>query len=157
MASCRCTFSTLADQILSRVAADYGELRVEKREQAINWFIDEQTSTSLLKKHLSRDLYSNLRPVVTPSFNSTLWDVVRSGLAHPDSDLGVYAPDAEAYDKFGELLMPIIRDYHRLEGFLQHPSPYWGEEDVISGIAQFASPPVVSTRIRLARSVEGIN
>jgi ATP:guanido phosphotransferase, N-terminal domain len=153
VASCGCTFGVLAEQILDRVAKDYGEIRIEKRDQAIRSFLD-QISDSLLKKHLTQDLKSKLAAVTTSTFNTTLWDVVRSGLAHPDSDLGVYAPDAESYDKFGDLLLPIIRDYHRIDGYLQHPSPYWGEEDA-AGIAQFDSPPVVSTRIRLARSVAG--
>jgi hypothetical protein len=162
VASCRCTFAALADQILDRVAADYGEIRVDKQHQAIQHFL-EQPSDSLLKKHLTPELALKLRTVTTSSasgsaINTTLWDVVRSGLAHPDSDLGVYAPEAEAYDRFGGLLGPIIRDYHRLEGHLQHPSPYWGGEEAAEtadGIAQFESPPVVSTRIRLARSVAG--
>jgi hypothetical protein len=155
VASCRCTFSVLADHILSRVAEDYGEIRADKVDEAVSRFLDVP-SESLLKKYLTRDLYSGLRNVVTQSFQSTLWDVIRSGLANPGSELGVYAPDVEAYDQFGELLMPVIRDYHRLEGFLQHPASYWGGE--LGGtIGHFPSPPVLSTRIRLARSVSGLS
>jgi arginine kinase len=125
-------------------------------DEAVNRFLEGAPSGSLLSKYLSRDIYSSLRTSVTRSFHSSLWDVIRSGLSRPESELGLYAPDAEAYDTFGQLLMPVIRDYHRLEGFLQHPASYWGEEQgAAGGIGVFSSPHVVSTRIRLARSIAG--
>jgi arginine kinase len=125
-------------------------------DEAVNRFLEGPPSGSLLSKYLSRDIYASLRTAVTRAFHSSLWDVIRSGLSRPESELGLYAPDAEAYDTFGALLLPVIRDYHRLEGFLQHPASYWGEEQgAAGGIGVFSSPHVVSTRIRLARSIAG--
>jgi arginine kinase len=128
---------------------------LDKVDEAVNRFLEGPPSGSLLRKYLSRDIYASLRTAVTRSFHSSLWDVIRSGLSRPESELGLYAPDAEAYDTFAELLMPVIRDYHRLEGFLQHPASYWGEQGAAGGIGVFSSPHVVSTRIRLARSIAG--
>ncbi len=134
-----------------------GSATLNKVDEAVNRFLEGPPSGSLLSKYLSRDIYASLRTSITRSFHSSLWDVIRSGLSRPESELGLYAPDAEAYDTFGALLMPVIRDYHRLEGFLQHPASYWGEEQgAAGGIGVFSSPHVVSTRIRLARSIAGI-
>jgi hypothetical protein len=133
-----------------------GSATLDKVDEAVNRFLEGPPSGSLLSKYLSRDIYASLRTSVTRSFHSSLWDVIRSGLSRPESELGLYAPDAEAYDTFGQLLMPVIRDYHRLEGFLQHPASYWGEEQgAAGGVSVFSSPHVVSTRIRLARSIAG--
>jgi arginine kinase len=125
-------------------------------DEAVNRFLEGPPSGSLLRKYLSRDIYASLRTAVTRSFHASLWDVIRSGLSRPESELGLYAPDAEAYDTFGQVFLPVIRDYHRLEGFLQHPASYWGEQGAAGGIGVFSSPHVVSTRIRLARSIAGI-
>jgi hypothetical protein len=44
LAACRCTFAQLADQILTRVAADYGEIRLDKVSVADpNFFHPEST------------------------------------------------------------------------------------------------------------------
>lgn len=65
-------------------------------------------SKSLLKKYLTKEVFDNLKNKKTPTFGSTLLDVIQSGLENHDSGVGIYAPDAEAYTTFAELFDPII-------------------------------------------------
>lgn len=37
-----------------------------------------------------------------------------SGLENADSHCGIYAADAECYEKFEDVFMPIIADYHKV-------------------------------------------
>lgn len=87
-------------------------------------------SKSLLKKHLSKEIFDQLKNKKTPSFGSTLLDVIQSGLENHDSGVGIYAPDAEAYSVFADLFDPIIDDYHG--GFKKtdkHPPKDFGDVD----------------------------
>ena len=63
---------------------------------------------SKLKKHLSKEILNKLKRKKTPTFGSTLKDVIQSGLENIDSGIGIYAPDAEAYTVFADLFDPII-------------------------------------------------
>lgn len=70
--------------------------------------IQASDSKSLLKKYLTKEVFDSLKNKKTPSFGSTLLDVVQSGFENHDSGVGIYAPDAEAYTTFSELFDPII-------------------------------------------------
>ncbi len=70
-----------------------------------------------------------------------LEDVIRSGLRHPDSAIGVYAPDSQSYDVFSELLTPILENFH---------APSLGHR---TDMACLNPAAVVSTRIRMARNL----
>ncbi|ALC43999.1 maker705 [Drosophila busckii] len=72
----------------------------------------ECDSKSLLKKHLTKERFDKLKDKTTPTYNSTLLDCIRSGLKNPDSGVGIYAPDPEAYSTFSDIFDPIIEDYH---------------------------------------------
>lgn len=65
-------------------------------------------SKSLLKKYLTKEVFDSLKNKKTPTFGSTLLDVIQSGYENHDSGVGIYAPDAEAYTTFAELFDPII-------------------------------------------------
>jgi len=111
---------------------------------------------SKLKKHLSKEILNKLKRKKTPTFGSTLKDVIQSGLENIDSGIGIYAPDAEAYTVFADLFDPIIEEYHG--GFKKtdkHPKSDFGDPSKFGDLdpeMQF----VVSTRIRCGRSVEGL-
>ncbi|XP_055843786.1 arginine kinase 1-like [Episyrphus balteatus] len=110
-------------------------------------------SNSLLKKHLTPEIFKSLRTKTTKS--STLLDCIQSGLANHDSKCGVYAPDAEAYTIFADLFDPIIQDYHC--GFKKtdkHPYPNFGNPCVFGDLDPFKHY-IASTRIRCARSIRG--
>ncbi|KAG5679394.1 hypothetical protein PVAND_008962 [Polypedilum vanderplanki] len=112
-------------------------------------------SKSLLKKYLTKEVFDNLKNKKTPTFGSTLLDVIQSGLENHDSGVGIYAPDAEAYTTFAELFDPIIEDYHG--GFKKtdkHPAKDFGDVNAFGDLDP-TGEFVVSTRVRCGRSMEG--
>lgn len=112
--------------------------------------------TSLLKKHLTKDVLDSTKNLTTPTFGSSLMDCIQSGVENLDSGVGLYAPDAEAYTTFKGLFDPVIETYHR--GFAptdKHPAFEFGDADLIGDVDP-EGKYVVSTRIRGARSVEGL-
>uniref|UniRef100_A0A182QGC9 arginine kinase n=1 Tax=Anopheles farauti TaxID=69004 RepID=A0A182QGC9_9DIPT len=111
-------------------------------------------SKSLLKKYLTREVFDALKNKKT-SFGSTLLDCVQSGFENPDSGVGIYAPDAEAYTLFADLFDPIIEDYHK--GFKKtdkHPQRDFGDVNAFGNVDP-TGEFVVSTRVRCGRSMEG--
>ncbi|XP_034189731.1 arginine kinase [Osmia lignaria lignaria] len=127
--------------------------KVKALEEAYAEFSNTE-SNSLLKKHLTEPIFDKLKTRMT-SFGSTLMDVIQSGLKNPDSGVGLYAPDQEAYDVFADLFDPVIDEYHN--GFKSdnvHPALEWGIAEELGNLdpeGEF----VISTRIRCARSVKG--
>uniref|UniRef100_A0A1I8I6C1 Arginine kinase n=1 Tax=Macrostomum lignano TaxID=282301 RepID=A0A1I8I6C1_9PLAT len=108
---------------------------------------------SLLKKHLTKEVVDRLKNLSTPSFGSTLKDVIQSGVENLDSGVGVYAPDAEAYSVFADLFDPIIEEYHG--GFKRtdrHPPCTLGDASEFGDVDP-EGKYVVSTRIRCGRSL----
>ncbi|CAH1129224.1 unnamed protein product [Ceutorhynchus assimilis] len=116
--------------------------------------LEDSDSKSLLKKYLTKEVFDNLKTKKT-SFGSTLLDVIQSGIENPDSGVGIYAPDAEAYIVFADLFDPIIEDYHK--GFTKtdkHPPKNWGDVSVFGNLDP-TGDYIVSTRVRCGRSMEG--
>ncbi len=105
--------------------------------------------TSLLERFLTPSLRAELGGLRTAR-GFGLDDLIRSGVANPDSSVGVYAPDAESYATFAALLEPIVLAHHELTE-LPEVSPtdalFEREHPVLDG--------VVSTRIRVARNLAG--
>ncbi|XP_011501058.1 PREDICTED: arginine kinase-like [Ceratosolen solmsi marchali] len=113
----------------------------------------EKPSNSLLRKYLTRDVFDKLKTRKT-RFGSSLLDVIQSGMKNPDSNIGVYACDPEAYTIFAALFDPIIEEYH--EGFKPmdiHPPANWGDPSVMPKLDP-ENKYIISTRIRCARSLE---
>ncbi|XP_012286122.1 arginine kinase [Orussus abietinus] len=111
-------------------------------------------STSLLKKHLSRSTFDRVKTLKS-NYGSTLLEVIQSGLANPDSGVGLYAPDPDSYRVFSDLFDPVIEDYH--SGFKPsdlHPSLNWGNTKDLGDLDP-EGKYIVSTRVRCGRSLEG--
>ncbi len=53
-------------------------------------------------------VFERLRTRVTSPGGSSLYDVIRAGVEDLDSEVGVFAPDPDAYKTFWPLLKPII-------------------------------------------------
>lgn len=109
-------------------------------------------SRSLLKKHLTPDVFERLKYRTTAD-GASLLDVIKSGVANPDSSVGLYAPDAEAYTLFRDLFEPVIQEYHGLAPGEGHPGINLGSPNVLGDLNEWG-PYVVSTRVRCARSLE---
>uniref|UniRef100_A0A834RHR6 Arginine kinase n=2 Tax=Sarcoptes scabiei TaxID=52283 RepID=A0A834RHR6_SARSC len=109
---------------------------------------------SLLKKHLTKDIYDQLKCKKT-DMGATLLDVVQSGMENLDSGVGIYAPDAQAYKTFSALFDPIIDDYHK--GFKptdKHPKTDFGDLNYFVNVDP-KNEYVISTRVRCGRSLQG--
>lgn len=111
-------------------------------------------SRSLMKKYLTSDVFEKIKHRVTTN-GANLLDVIKSGLANPDSSIGLYAPDAESYTLFHELFDPVIDEYHGGFGPGElHPGINFGSADALGNLNEWGNY-VVSTRVRCARSLEG--
>ncbi len=97
---------------------------------------------SLLSRYLTQAHKAELSKRVTPN-GFQLMDAIRSGLRHPDSSVGVSAPDGQSYDVFRELFEPI------LESFQAHSLAHRTDLACLNPAA------VISTRIRMARNLSG--
>lgn len=126
----------------------------EKLEKGYSALKNAQNCHSLLKKHLTQEVFDKLKDQKT-GMGATLLDVVQSGFENLDSGVGVYAPDAESYTLFADLFNPIIDEYHG--GFKatdKHPPKDFGDINAFVNLdpsGQF----VISTRVRCGRSLQG--
>ncbi|KAK7863468.1 hypothetical protein R5R35_010504 [Gryllus longicercus] len=111
------------------------------------------SSTSLLRKHLTRELFDRLKVKMT-QHGSSLLDVVQSGFQHYDSNVGVYAPDADAYSVFSQLFDPIIAEYHGFGPTDVHPPLDWGNPGTLQDLDP-ENKYIRSTRVRCGRSIAG--
>jgi len=91
------------------------------------------------------------------SHGSTLLDVIQSGCANPDSHVGVYAPDAEAYEVFSDLFTPLIVEYHgkKSAADLIQPAFDMGDTNRLHNIDP-EGKYVLSTRCRVARTIKAL-
>ncbi|KAK6169253.1 hypothetical protein SNE40_020337 [Patella caerulea] len=106
---------------------------------------------SLLKKNLTEPIFKELKDLKS-SFGGTLADCIRSGCMNPDSGVGVYACDPDAYTTFAALLNPVIKDYHKVDK-LEHPKPDFGDTNNLGfGDLDPSGNMIVSTRVRVGRS-----
>jgi creatine kinase len=109
---------------------------------------------SLLKKYLTPEVFDKLKGLKT-GFNSSLLDVIQSGVENLDSGVGIYAPDAESYSLFADLFDPVIEDYHA--GFKKtdkHPKSDFGDGNAFVNVDPEGTY-VISTRVRCGRSLDG--
>lgn len=110
-----------------------------------------ETSSSLVKKHLNPDLYQQLRHLKTYS-GFTLEKAIRSGIRNPDSNVGIYAGDAESYQIFSPVFDPIIHEYHHFPEGKAHVSDFTVPD---LPLMDQEGKYILSTRIRAARNLKG--
>lgn len=109
---------------------------------------------SLLKKHLSKELFERLSKRVTANGYSFA-QAIHSGVINQDSRIGVYAGDEETYRLFSDLFNPIIEDYHGFGPTDKHCSCF----DVTSLDNLDPDPEgnyILSTRIRVGRNLDAM-
>lgn len=110
----------------------------------------DENSKSLVKKHLSLKSYNRLKKLSTSS-GFTLEKAIQSGVANPDSSIGIYAGDAESYTLFSDIFSAVIEEYHGYGKEQLHCSDF-------SAVALLDPDPekkyIQSTRVRVARNIE---
>jgi len=117
----------------------------------LNFPVFPENSQSLVAKHLTFQLFEQLKHRQTPT-GYTLEKAVRSGIINVDSDIGVYAGDTESYQTFAPLLEPIIKDYHGVDAGKVHQSRL---EPVDLSDLDPEKRYIRSTRVRVARNLRG--
>jgi arginine kinase len=108
---------------------------------------------SLTQKYTSPDLWSALS--VRTSFGTTIYDCIKSALENPDSNVGLYAPDPEAYDTFASLFHPVIGEYHKVDVATLKSVHDLGDPEKLEDLPQNYADQIVSTRVRVGRTVKG--
>jgi len=118
-------------------------------------------SKSLLKKHLTKAIYDQVKDQKTKTNDGTeggIQHCIRSGCEHLDSGVGLYACDPEAYEKFRPLFDAVIKDYHNVKtDEIKHPTPNWGTDEEVKSLGDLdpSGEMIVSTRVRVGRSYAG--
>ncbi len=108
----------------------------------------------LVEKFLTENIRKSLSDVQARC-GFTLNDVIRSGLENPDSNIGAYAGDADCYTKFASLFNPIIEDYHGFPNDGIHRQNFSELDSASTQQLNLNNKRILSTRIRVARNVEG--
>jgi len=118
--------------------------------------LQEADATSMLKKHLSKEIFEKLKDKTTEQ-GCDLKSCIKSGIDNLDSGIGVYASDGDAYTVFAELLNPIIQDYHKLDSLddFKHPKQNFTFDDAFPADLDPEGKFIVSTRVRVARNIKG--
>ncbi|XP_076371445.1 arginine kinase-like [Tachypleus tridentatus] len=128
---------------------------LNKLEDGFKKLQEADDCTSLLKKHLSKEIFDSLKTKKTAMGGATLLDVIQSGVENSDSRVGIYAPDAESYTIFAPLFNPIIDEYHG--GFKatdKHPLKEWGDINTLVDLDP-TGEFILSTRVRCGRNLQG--
>ena len=111
------------------------------------------TKPSLTQKYLPPNLWKWLSKKT--SYGTTVYDCVKSAVENPDSNCGLYAPDPEAYDVFAELFHPVIGDYHKVDVATLKSRHDLGDANQLTDLPPEMAARVVSTRVRVGRTVKG--
>ena len=113
-------------------------------------------SKSMLKKYLTKSVYSKLKNKKTQS-GLGLDVCIRYGVDNLDSSIGVYASDIDAYDVYKELFNPIIKRYHGIPNMVgfKHPQSNFEFDDDCDADLDPSGKFVKSTKISITRNIEG--
>lgn len=106
---------------------------------------------SLAAQYLTPALAERLKERNSPG-GFGLESLVASARANPDSSVGLYAPEPEAYQTFAELFEPVILDYHGLSRLAPQRTD-WNAAALPSG--ELGRGLVRSSRARVARNLQG--
>ena len=143
------------DQTVDDVDEELIDKEVRKQIDAAYAALQKaENCTSLLKRHLTKEVFDIAKKKST-LYGGTLLDVIQSGVRNLDSEVGVYAPDAEAYTVFAPLLDRVIEDYHGgFSSIDRHPPCNYGDPSTV-GKLDPEGRFVLSLRLRCARSIQG--
>lgn len=128
--------------------------KLDKLEAGFKKIKESPECKHLNKKHLSREIFDQLKGLKTP-MGSTLLDCIQSGFANLDAQIGIYAPDPDAYTVFSPILDKVIEDYHG--GFKatdKQPAPEFGDISTLTDLDP-TNEYIISTRVRCARTLAG--
>jgi arginine kinase len=111
---------------------------------------DQIVQKSLMAQVLPA-VYQELKELKTYN-DGTLMDVIMSGVANPDSSVGCYATDPEAYKTFAPFFNEVIKRYH---GFDPNKQKHVTDLNVdgLTALSRLEDDRIISTRIRCGRNL----
>jgi arginine kinase len=115
--------------------------------------MSHEKKPSLTEKYLPKDVWRMLS--LKTSFGTTIYDCVKSAVENPDSGCGLYAPDPESYDTFSELFHPVIAEYHKVDVSTLKSVHDLGDASNLEDLPEAYANAIVSTRVRVGRTVKG--
>jgi creatine kinase/arginine kinase len=110
--------------------------------------------TSMLCKHLSRDVFELLKDKKTAN-GFRLKDIINSGVENIDSGIGLYAGDEESYRLFAPLFDPVIEEYHGFSPNDKHKSSL-NPDELNAPNPDPKGEFIISTRIRVGRNLDNM-
>lgn len=100
-------------------------------------FDADETGNSMLKEYLTEKLFEQLKDLRTEHGGSLL-DNIQSGLAHFDSEIGIFASDQNAFETFAKLFAPVLEDVHDADAEVDEPVAQpevdWGTAEEINDL-----------------------
>lgn len=108
---------------------------------------------SLTQKYLPENCWNLM--VKKTSYGTSIYDCCKSALYFPDSNVGLYAPDTECYDTFAEVFHPVIAEYHKVDVATLKSVHDLGDASNLVDLPKEMADRVVSTRVRVGRTVKG--
>eukprot|EP00904_Undaria_pinnatifida_P010475 jgi/Undpi1/6558/HiC_scaffold_20.g09037.m1 len=143
-------------EILEAVNAQLNDAEVPNMDfDTIPEFTDKHIS--LMAKHLTPELFAELKAAGATSKGYTISRAIQTGLMTPHLGVGITAGDEESWSLFKAIYYPIIKGWHQFDPETQnHESDLDASKLTMTDeqVAMF-NEFVASTRIRAARNVSG--
>ena len=111
-----------------------------------------QSSKSLVAKHVTASVWSDLASKETSTTGFTLSKAIACAVELDDQSIGIYAGDWDSFKDFSAVFDPLIQEYHGISSDAVHSSDM--DFTKIQGNID-ADVPVKSTRIRVGRNING--
>ena len=111
-----------------------------------------KSKKSLVKKHVTRKKWNDLRDIKTKTSGFTLWKAIQCSVHFPNQHCGIYAGDWDTYKDFAPIFDPIIQEYHGIKPSSKHTSDMEASK-IFGNIG--ADVPAHSVRIRVGRNIDG--
>ena len=113
-------------------------------------------TNSYLSRNLNTDVWNELKDK-SDSYGFTFKQAIFSGCKNLDSGVGMYAGSPDSYPTFSPLFKPTIDQYHKRQPGQTQPRDMDYQEFArnFAPFSQTEETLIVSTRIRLARNLEG--
>jgi arginine kinase len=129
---------------------------MEDINESNNNNIDSNKTTeksSLAEKHLPRDLWKWL--TLKTSFNTNIYDCIRSSIENKESPVGLYAPDPEVYDLFQDIFRPVISEYHQIDLNSVNFKHGFNDPERLEPLSNEFNEKIQSTSVSVRRTIKG--
>ncbi|CAF0887529.1 unnamed protein product [Brachionus calyciflorus] len=139
--------------------ATLDSMRVIVNKKKTQAFLNKQalksknSKASLTQKYLPKDVWLWLQK--TTKYGTTMVDCVKSAVENPNSSVGLYAPDPDCYDTFPEIFWPVISDYHKVDVYSLKSIHDFGNPNDLPDFDSKYADSIVSSRIRVGRTLDG--